>query len=474
MTGPVEVLQMPPLVTLRAVELIQVGEWAASSGPFDATPDLLAQAVAATECPAVRNPVLKIGHTDPRAQGDGEPALGWVDNLTVVDEGHTLVGDYRGMPGWFAAAIGSAYPSRSIEGWHSYICQLGHTHPFALTAVALLGVAEPAVGTLESLNLRTIAELYGVTAESSDNGTRFAVTIEGKDAIMAGTRVTAQASVSDVTSAFYSLPAVEMNWWMWVEELFVDPAIIIAVDDSDGTLWQYSYEIDASGVVTFGDPEQVHRTYVTATVAKAAPVAKFLSAKESRPKAVAARAARQAFASSGAAENNPAPSGPAETEETTMDVDLTPFREALGVAADADAETVLAAMTEALSERTEEAAPVAAAALPPGTVAIDAEVLAQLQAGAAAGVAARAAQETNERDALVAAAVQDGRISPAQRDNWASYLSTGSQQIREQARTELAGMPKNTAVPVKMSGHAQGAAEATGAGEALNPKGWVV
>jgi hypothetical protein len=474
MTNDVTVPQLPPLATHRAVELIQVGHWELSSGPFDPTTETLYQAVAATDCPAVRSPILKLGHTDVRAAGDGEPALGWVDNLSVTDNGSTLIGDYRGMPGWFASAMTSAYPSRSIEGWHDYVCQLGHTHPFVLTAVALLGVAEPGIGTLESLNLRTIGELYGVSAESStQDGTPFVVEFEGSG-VMAGTRVTAQATVSDVTNAFYDLPAVAGSWFIWAEELFIDPAVLIACDDADGTLWEYTYEIDASGVVTFGDPTQVLRTYVAATATKHKPVAKYASAKESRPAAIAAREARKAFASSDAAGTTPVPTGPAETEEGTMeDKDLVAFRAALGTADDADAATVLGALTEALNERADDVAPVAAAStLPPGTVAVDAGVLAELQRGAADGVLARQEQERQAREALVDAAVKAGRISPAQRENWSSYLAAGSEKIREQARQELAALPENTAVHVVLAGHAQGASEAQG--QDAPPRGaWV-
>src|SRR5690349_3336204 len=110
---------------------MQTGTWAAMTGVHTFTTDDLFAAVGALDCPAVRRPILKLGHVDPRF--DGEPAVGWIDNLTVTDGGMTLLGDYVGMPGWLGDVIASAYPDRSIEGCWGFVCQIGHTHPFVLT-----------------------------------------------------------------------------------------------------------------------------------------------------------------------------------------------------------------------------------------------------------------------------------------------------------------------------------------------------
>lgn len=176
----------PPLARVNGVELIHTGTWAISTGLWTATTQDLQGAVAALDCPAVRRPGIKIGHEDGRFTDptqDGDPLLGYVDNLAVTDDGVTLVGDFAGMPAWLAApaqdddgsVLSSAYPDRSIEGVHDYVCQIGHTHPFVLTAVALLGVTAPGVGTLQSL--QDIAALYGVAAAASDNGVRIRATV---------------------------------------------------------------------------------------------------------------------------------------------------------------------------------------------------------------------------------------------------------------------------------------------------------
>lgn len=165
---------MPELTRIPNVELIRTGRWPLSTGTWDASAEDLAAAVAALNCPSIRRPVLKLGHVDPRF--DGEPAIGYVDNLRVADGGQTLVGDFAGVPSWLGGIAASAYPDRSIEGTYSFRCQQSHTHPFVLTAVALLGVTPPGVGSLKSL--QDVAALYGVDRELvAASGVQVAATV---------------------------------------------------------------------------------------------------------------------------------------------------------------------------------------------------------------------------------------------------------------------------------------------------------
>lgn len=156
----VQVRQAAPLRTVPGVELAAVGTWEASTGRVTFTPEDFANAVAALECPGVRNPVIKLGHMEPDSTSgvrwDGEPALGWIGNMHL--DGAKLIGDYVGMPAWLASVddngmsvLASAYPDRSIEIRSPFVCQVGHTHPSVITAVALLGVAPPGVGVLKSM-----------------------------------------------------------------------------------------------------------------------------------------------------------------------------------------------------------------------------------------------------------------------------------------------------------------------------------
>ncbi|MGZ9838823.1 hypothetical protein [Tsukamurella ocularis] len=129
----------PALSNVPGVELARTGQWSASTGVSTITRDDLTAAVAAMDCPAVRDPIIKLGHTDPRF--DGEPAFGRITNLSVRNA-CSLVGDLTGMPGWLGPILASAYPSRSIEGEWNHRCAVGHVHSFVITGLALLGITD--------------------------------------------------------------------------------------------------------------------------------------------------------------------------------------------------------------------------------------------------------------------------------------------------------------------------------------------
>ena len=126
------------------------------------------------------------------------------------------------------------------------------------------------------------------------------------------------------------------------------------------------------------------------------------------------------------------------------------LRERLGVTdADASDETLLAALDEALDEQADTTTETAAAAaLPEGTVAIDATVLAELQSNARLGAEARAEQQRERRDGIVAAALREGRITAQSRDDWRARLDKDEKGYAE----VLASLPKNT-VNVEEVGH---------------------
>ena len=96
------------------------------------------------------------------------------------------------------------------------------------------------------------------------------------------------------------------------------------------------------------------------------------------------------------------------------------LRERLGISADAnlDDNGLLSALDEALEEQ-EPAASTPAA----GTVVLDEAQYNALRNDAAAGREARQQQLTTERENLVDAAVNDGRIAPARRDHWVNALA---------------------------------------------------
>lgn len=132
----------------------------------------------------------------------------------------------------------------------------------------------------------------------------------------------------------------------------------------------------------------------------------------------------------------------------------------LGVTdASASDEELLAALDETLNEQADPtpepaAEPAPAAALPEGTVAIDATVLAQLQQNAQRGAEARAEQDKARRDGIVANALKTGRITAASKDDWRARLDKDETGFAE----VLAGLPENT-VPVDEIGHASAVVE---------------
>lgn len=443
----VTVPQAPAFATIANVELAQTGTWMLSTGPATFTVEDFTAAVAALDCPAVHNPVVKIGHTDPRF--DGEPAVGWIGNLAAADDGRTLVGDYKGVPAWIADVLPSAWPQRSIEGQWDFRCQMGHTHPFVVTAVALLGVTHPGVGTIASL--QDVADLYGVVNAATTPPTGVPVVVRASErTVMPNPRpaqVAASVTSEDVRRAFYESD-LGQSWDAWIEELQLDPELqIIYVDDATGDRYRVPVTIgagDGSDAVTFGDRVEVVIRYDDATSAQVAASSgnrtlRFASRAESRPDAPPQTPAATASGSTPTVEGSPA--------VAFSDEQLTTLRQRLGVETDADETTILAALDEALTERADPPAAPAPPTLPEGTVAIDAGQLEQLQVAAAAGVEARNEQLATNRRQLVDAAIAEGRIAPARREHWLTQL-----EADPGSETVLASLAKGL-VPLAAAGH---------------------
>ncbi|QMU19012.1 phage protease [Gordonia rubripertincta] len=467
----VEVLSTPVLATIPRVELGSVGTWDISNiAGWHPTAEDFASAVAALDCPAVRRPVLKPGHSD----GPGDPTIGLVDNLAIADDGQTLVGDFVGVPAWLAAAdsegrsvIASAYADRSGEWEHNYVCQLGHTHPFVLHAVALLGVERPGIGTLESL--------YDLYAKAPTK----------KEIPMAAAAL-ASVTVDQVRAAYYNGPAAS-NYNLWIREMLVDPPQLIVQNDVDSTLLKVPFSV-TDGEVTFGEPVKVTVEYVDSTpvtvtpedgeaeqVAASARVVRFASRAESRP-------GRPAEVSKPAAAADGEPTEGGSGVEITNE-QLAALRTALGLADDVDIDGIIAAAEETAKKANEEttdtsagtpdgqqAAASAGAGLPDGVVAIDAGRLATLEQNSA-----RFAEHLeNERKASMEqrlnSAISEGRITPAHKETWRKSFD----QNPESAAELLASMAPNSAVPVSELGHSTEPADISDVREDPAYKNWSI
>lgn len=453
--------QAPAFVRVAGVELIQAGTWNLSTGPTTFTVDDLYSAVAALECPAVRRPILKLGHDG--NHGQGEACLGYIDHMAVADNGMTLIGDYAGMPAWLAdqtsdgdSVLASALPDRSIEGEFDFRCGLGHTHPFVVLAVALLGVDMPGVSTLASL--QGIADAYGVQVAASKlpepTGTRVVVTATNQETPMPNPRpaqVTATVTSTDITRAFYNSPMGE-SWDRWIVQLELEPLGVIYSDDESGSYFYVPVTLgsgDGTEAVEFGEPQERVMQFAPKQAAAAAgrPPIRFATKAESRPDAPPAASLE--------APHSPAvtpASGPSQPGEEPVvafsDEQLITLRQRLGIAEDADEATILAALDEALEERAEPPAAVPTQStptteVPTGMTLVESDVLNELQVAARSGAEARAQQLREDRDRSLEAAIGDGRITPARREHWAQSWDADP----EGARLTLASLPAGL-VPV--------------------------
>ena len=148
--------------------------------------------------------------------------------------------------------------------------------------------------------------------------------------------------------------------------------------------------------------------------------------------------------------SSPEPGDPNRKEEAVAYSDLTAgLRERLGVTdANATDDELLAAVDEALAEQADENS-AASAALPEGTIAVDATVWEETQSNARLGAEARAEQDRTRRDGIVADALRAGRITPKSKAEWRARLDKDEKEYA----SVLASLPKNTAVAVNEVGH---------------------
>lgn len=138
-------------VTIRDVELVRAGTWDAITGRVTITPDELDDIVAAAADPEVDAAPIKIGHLGAWADlGDSAPALGWVANVRRTDD-NRVVGDLVDVPQRLAAILPKAFRRRSVEMLANVRTVGGKVYKLALTGLALLGVAPPAVKGLADL-----------------------------------------------------------------------------------------------------------------------------------------------------------------------------------------------------------------------------------------------------------------------------------------------------------------------------------
>ncbi|MGZ9830216.1 phage protease [Tsukamurella ocularis] len=470
----------PALSNVPGVELARTGQWSASTGVSTITRDDLAAAVAAMDCPAVRDPIIKLGHTDPRF--DGEPAFGRITNLSVRNA-CSLIGDLTGMPGWLGPILASAYPSRSIEGEWNHRCAVGHVHPFVITGLALLGITEPAIGSLAPLD--DIAAMWADDYQP-------ALPAQMKGSAM-GNTIAAAATVEDIRRAYYDR---EQNYDLWIEEIQLAPLQLIVVDDADGTRARIAVAVDpeqdGDAAITFGEPVPVVVRYddVAAPAASeggqqvAASKLRFASRTESRPTHRATTEGETMAQRIAAAEA----SGDATSGGGLTDDQKAKLREVLGLTDDADEATFTAAL-EALvkkakvdavdpeptadpapaAEPTADPAPAAGEEDPakkkvaakatddaPDTVTVDAEQWDEVQKFMASARQRQQADQEKAADDMVDAAFRAGKIG---RNSVAAYKGLARKDY-EGTKQALDSLAASSAFPVSELGHSVDVADA--------------
>lgn len=128
------------------VEVFSVGKW---NGMEFTKEDLQLMSVAFDKLKENHKVPLKFGHNDDQPFTDGQPSLGWVNELSV--EGDKLVANMDSIPDVvFNAIQNKLYRHVSIE-LDFGVEHKGDYYPFVLSGVALLGADIPAVNNIGDL-----------------------------------------------------------------------------------------------------------------------------------------------------------------------------------------------------------------------------------------------------------------------------------------------------------------------------------
>lgn len=431
-------------VLVPRIAIAAVGEqWPCSTGPWTVTREDLVAAVAALDDPAIKSPRLKVGHTS--KLGDGEPALGVLQNLTIGDGGMTLYADAV-VPKWLADIWPVAFPNRSVEARLDVKTATGREHALVIDRLALLGVVLPGISILD--------DMQPIWGETMPEGTTVAASIA------------ASVSIDEVRRAFYDKVATGDRTWWWIREIELSPTMQAIVDDDDNGYYRVPFSF-ANNEVTFEDPIPVEIQYVDQAVAAKQvggpqPAARYHKRDASIPKGesmdvdqlrkamnladdvsddeVVAQAAAKFVADATKPKEEPKPEGePAHGEPPT---------------------TPPGVEGEPKPTPTPEPAPTGTPPqVPEGTVLVEAGAWQATQAGLGEFQAWQRKQLQEERDREIKAAIDDGRIAPASADKFKALYD------KDKAGTQavLASLTPNR-IPVRQMS-AAGATDLTRDGE---------
>lgn len=444
------------VVTIPDVELVAAGSWLAAAGDGDVTDEDLDSMVAAAADPEVDAAALRIGHVDPRF--DGEPSLGWITN--VRRDGAKLLGDLAGVPAKLADIMPAAFRRRSVEMSGSVdepvTTASGKTYRRTLSGLALLGIQRPAV--------KGLADVLALYASAN--------TAPGTTTILA------EVSLDDVrrgaVEAVSGAGSYDSPGSGWVTELFTDAAVVEQYDDATRKTRYYRvpYVVDSTtGAVTYGEAVEVRQTWVPMTAASAAAgdptaVVAIVEAVRANPTRLPGGDTPHAPRRTTFADNRPPASHPARDEsapdggDPMAQITDERLRELLGIEADADIEAAITGLKAKggdgaaaagdgapagdkpadapAGDKPAEGAPVAPAGEPaktPELATLSAGSLAQLRADATEGRKAARTLAEQELAGVVRTALSEGRIAPTEVD---LFLGRGTKELDA---AEKAGQP---------------------------------
>lgn len=464
-------IEVAEFVTIEALPIAETGvDYPASTGDFSITREMIQSAIEYTnDDPHGLAPRIKIGHADNPIDGDLQalfeqynaerqdesvPTLGTIVNLATINDGHTIVGDWYGLPEWLAEIMKSAYPARSLEGGTWTNPANNKNYEFKIDAVALLGVVGPGCTSLAD-----VAELF------SKEGPKVTViemaAPKKKGAKLSVPAVNLQVNVEDLRRQFYGEFAQGDRYWWWDRELLADPWEFIASDEN-GDLWRIPFDPteDDDGdtsVASWGDPEPIKVSYVPDNKRVADGV----------EAAVGLIAPRLNGAGTLLAVNSTKPQRRQEGDGPRMAIDIPALRKATGLSEeDLPDDATEAQINEALAAKSSEAETEVEEddedeEEPEASVEKDNEEQpAEVTASSGVTVDRTQWEETRsfvakakkrEREDFVAAAVKDGKIPPARKAHYLSLMERDEKGTRE-----FIDKLEADAVPVEERGHSEG------------------
>jgi hypothetical protein len=233
-------------ISRRGVELVKVGQWPAVTGPADITLTKLDSMVRASQADWYDGAAMKLGHFDPRF--DGEPALGWVTNLrlglSADGKEMSLYGDLANVPPKVDEIIPTAFANRSIEWIEDVTAPDGTVYPAVMTGLALLGASPPGVSGLAPIRgLDDVVELFAAGAGGRDNLTRHSAFVgEHSEAL-----VNALAAVDEIIRTSDDGTSHDMQRSGEIQE---DQDMTDTLDSQLRTLLDLSAEDDITAAIT--------------------------------------------------------------------------------------------------------------------------------------------------------------------------------------------------------------------------------